>query len=87
MLRMDELHLNHPYAGSRLLRDLPRREGVMVGRKHVRTLMLRMGIERNAKMPVSTPLPTPSTPSNHPHDFLKSPKKGCTMKRTPVAGW
>lgn len=45
MRRMDELHLNHPYAGSRLLRDLLQREGVMVGRKHVRTLMRRMGVE------------------------------------------
>ena len=43
--RIDELHLNHPYAGSRLLRDMLQREGVAVGRKHVRTLMGRMGIE------------------------------------------
>ena len=45
MRRIDELHLNHPYAGSRMLRDLLQREGVMVGRKHVGTLMRRMGIE------------------------------------------
>jgi putative transposase len=45
MRRIDELHLEHPFAGSRMLRDLLRREGVAVGRKHVTTLMRRMGIE------------------------------------------
>lgn len=45
MRRIDELHLEHPYAGSRLLRDMLRREGHAVGRKHVVTLMRRMGIE------------------------------------------
>ena len=35
MRQIDELHLNHPYAGSRMLRDLLQREGVTVGRKHV----------------------------------------------------
>jgi putative transposase len=45
MRRIDELHLNFPFAGSRMLRDLLRLEGVQIGRKHVRTLMRRMGIE------------------------------------------
>ena len=45
MRRIDELHLEHPFAGGRMLRDLLRREGVEVGRKHVTTLMRRMGIE------------------------------------------
>ncbi len=45
MRRIDELHLEHPFAGSRMLRDLLRREGFEVGRKHVTTLMRRMGIE------------------------------------------
>lgn len=45
MRRIDELHLEHPFAGSRMLRDLLRREGFAVGRKHVVTLMRRMGIE------------------------------------------
>jgi putative transposase len=45
MRRMDELHLEHPFAGSRMLRDLLRREGFAVGRKHVTTLMRTMGIE------------------------------------------
>ena len=42
---LDKLHLAHPFAGSRMLRDLLRLEGFRVGRKHVRTLMKRMGIE------------------------------------------
>jgi len=45
MRRIDELHLAHPFAGSRMLRDLLRQEGREVGRKHVRTLMKKMGIE------------------------------------------
>ena len=42
---IDELHLDYPWAGARMLRDWLRREGHRVGRKHVRTLMTCMGIE------------------------------------------
>ena len=42
---MDELHLERPFAGARMLRDLLAREGVAVGRRHVSTLMKRIGIE------------------------------------------
>ena len=45
MRRIDELHLNYPFAGSRMLRDLLRQQGLEVGRRHVKTLMRRMGIE------------------------------------------
>ena len=45
MRRIDELHLEHPFAGARMLRDLLRQDGYTVGRKHVATLMRRMGIE------------------------------------------
>ena len=45
MRRIDELHLEWPFAGSRLLRDLLNDEGIKVGRKHVRTLMKKMAIE------------------------------------------
>jgi putative transposase len=45
MRRIDELHLNHPFAGARMLRDLLRLEGIRVGRRHVSTLMKKMGIE------------------------------------------
>lgn len=45
MRRIDELHLEFPFAGSRMLRDLLAAEGSAVGRRHVTTLMRRMGIE------------------------------------------
>jgi len=45
MRRMDELHLELPFAGSRMLRDLLNAEGVVIGRRHVATLMKRMGME------------------------------------------
>ena len=56
MRRIDELHLERPFAGSRMLRDFLEREGVAVGRRHVATLMRRMGIEaiyrrRNSSKP------------------------------------
>ena len=44
MRRIDELHLELPFAGARMLRDLLRTEGFTVGRKHMTTLMRRMGI-------------------------------------------
>src|SRR3954465_5420038 len=44
MRRIDELHLELPFAGSRMLRDLLNAEGCDVGRKHVATLMRRMGV-------------------------------------------
>ncbi len=45
MRRIDALHLELPFAGSRMLRDLLHQEGFDVGRKHVATLMRKMGIE------------------------------------------
>jgi putative transposase len=45
MRQIDALHLNHPFAGARMLRDLLRQDGYVVGRKHVATLMRIMGIE------------------------------------------
>jgi putative transposase len=44
MRRLDALHLELPFAGTRMLRDLLRGEGETIGRDHVRTLMQRMGI-------------------------------------------
>ena len=43
MRRIDELHLDHPFAGSRMLRSMLVNEGVMIGRTHVRTLMRQIG--------------------------------------------
>ena len=45
MRRIDALHLAYPFAGSRMLRDLLRGEGIDIGREMVRTMMRRMGIE------------------------------------------
>ena len=54
MKRMDRLHLEMPYAGSRMLRDLLFQDGIQVGRKHVATLMKRMGIEALYRKPKTT---------------------------------
>lgn len=58
MRRIDELHLEHPFMGARMLRRHLLREGITVGRRHVRTLMLRMGIEALC--------PQPGTSKRHP---------------------
>ena len=58
MRRIDELHLEFPFAGSRMLRDLLVAEGFTVGRLHVATLMKRMGIEALYRKP-ATSKPTP----------------------------
>jgi len=58
MRRMDELHLDYPFAGSRMLRDLLRGEGVEIGRQHVATLMKRMGIQAIYRRP-NTSKPAP----------------------------
>ena len=44
MRRIDELHLDYPFAGSRMLQGLLLGEGHKIGRLHVATLMKRMGI-------------------------------------------
>ena len=54
MRRIDELHLEFPFAGSRLLRDLLAAEGSKIGRRHVTTLMKRMGIEALYRRPRTT---------------------------------
>ena len=58
MRRIDELHLDFPFAGSRMLRDLLSQEGIDIGRCHVATLMKRMGIEAIYRKP-STSKPAP----------------------------
>jgi len=54
MQRIDRLHLELPFAGARMLRDLLRLEGICVGRKHISTLMKRMGIEALYRKPRTT---------------------------------
>ncbi len=51
MRHIDELHLEHPFMGARMLRDQLNRKGFVVDRKHVSTLMKRMGVEALYKKP------------------------------------
>src|SRR5471032_473325 len=60
MKRIDAIHLEYPFAGARMLRDLLQREGVNVGRRHVATLMAKMGIEALYRKP--------NTSKKHPHN-------------------
>jgi putative transposase len=54
MRRIDELHLEFPFAGARMLRRLLAADGSKVGRRHVKTLMDRMGIEALYRRPRTT---------------------------------
>jgi putative transposase len=54
MNRIDRLHLECPFAGARMLRDLLNAEGFKVGRKHVASLMRKMGIEALYRKPKTT---------------------------------
>ena len=58
MRRIDELHLEHPFMGARMLRRMLAQDGVHVGRRHIGTLMRRMGIAALA--------PQPGTSKAHP---------------------
>jgi len=58
MRRIDELHLDYPFAGSRMLRDMLCREGTKIGRRRVATMMKRMGIEAIYRRP-NTSKPAP----------------------------
>ena len=58
MRKIDELHLEFPFAGSRMLRDLLAAEGSKTGRRHITTLMRRMGIEAVYRRP-NTSKPAP----------------------------
>ena len=51
MRRIDAIHLAHPTAGARMLRDILCREGFAIGRRHVATLMRRMGLEAIYRKP------------------------------------
>ena len=75
MRRLDELHLEHPHAGSRMLRDLLAAEGSKTGRRHVRTLMKRMGIEAIYCRP-RTSAPAPS------HKIYPYLLRGLTIDRS-----
>ncbi len=74
MRAMDELHLEYPFAGARMLRDLLKAQGFEVGRKHVSTLMRRMGIEAIYRRP--------NTSRKHPkHPIYPYLLRGLTIDR------
>jgi putative transposase len=54
MRRIDRLHLEHPFAGARMLKGLLAAEGSKIGRRHVKTLMRRMGIDALYRRPRTT---------------------------------
>jgi putative transposase len=54
MSQIDRLHTEFPFAGSRMLRRLLAASGSQVGRRHVKTLMQRMGIEALYRRPRTT---------------------------------
>lgn len=58
MRRIDELHLDYPFAGSRMLQRFLSREGIDIGRLHVSTLMKKMGISAIYRRP-NTSKPEP----------------------------
>lgn len=58
MRRIDELHLEYPFAGSRMLKGLLKAEGHQAGRLHVSTLMKKMAIEALYRRP-NTSRPAP----------------------------
>ena len=68
MRRIDEIHLEHPFAGSRMMRDMLRRESLFNARRHVATLMRRMGVEALLRRPNPSrrPPPHPAPPSLTP---------------------
>jgi putative transposase len=66
MRRIDELHLDYPFAGSRMLRDLLRGEGVEIGRQRVITMMRRMGIEAIYRRPNTSK----ASPGNKIYPYL-----------------
>ncbi len=74
MRRMDELHLDFPFAGSRMLRDLLRQEGITIGRRHVATLMKRMRIDALYRKP-NTSKPAPG------HKIYPYLLRGMTIER------
>ena len=54
MKQIDLLHMEFPFAGARMLRHLLAAKGSKVGRRHVGTLMQRMGIEALYRRPRTT---------------------------------
>ena len=79
MRRIDALHLDYPFAGSRMLRDLLRGEGVVIGRERVWSMMRRMGIVAIYRRP-NTSKPSPG------HKIYPYLLRGLKVER-PNQGW
>ncbi len=79
MRQIDELHLEYPFAGSRLLRDLLAQRGVLVGRRHIRLMMRRMAIEALYRKP-NTSKPGPG------HKIYPYLLRGLAVTR-PIQAW
>src|SRR5580692_6967094 len=54
MRRLDRLHLEFPFAGARMLKGLLSADGCQISRRHLKTLMRRMGIEALYRRPRTT---------------------------------
>ena len=76
MRRIDELHLDYPFAGSRMLRSMLVNEGISIGMMQVRTLMRRMGIEAWYRRP-NTSKPCPG------HKIYPYLLRGLAVERVP----
>ena len=74
MRRIDELHLQHPFFGSRMLTQVLKRQGLLINRKHVQRLMRLMGLESLA------PKPTTSSPAQE-HPLYPYLLRGVTVCR------
>ena len=79
MRRIDELHLQYPFFGSRMITQTVKAEGTVINRKRVQRLMRVMGLESTAPKPnTSTPAP------DHPvYPYLL---RGLTISR-PNQAW
>lgn len=79
MHRLDKLHLERPFMGARMLSNQLHREGIKVGRRHVGTLMKRMGIEALYQKP--------KTSKKHPgHKVYPYLLRGMSINRADQVG-
>jgi len=71
MRLIDRLHLDHPFAGSRMLRDLLYLRGIRVGRRHIGTLMRKIGIHALYAKPNTSARP----PGHRIYPYLLRPMR------------